>query len=270
MSGKSNRALPGALIAEDLRSGTARASWVDGAVSGTPFLIALIPGYLAFLWQEGIMERRVAALYGHDPEDLETSAQILVLRGVHPTVDAAREALLAVRNVPAPEKPVARRPLRVWVRSIYLLLVFGGFVSAEEDARDKYAHWRLKAALGSLVGLAIFITTWVLPLTFMLAMAWGCETHARKLGSRTLSFYGGGSAGTEAATAAADRQKEQGRGRRDFFRGVLMLLSVAVPIAFVAYADHVRQSTGVNLLGILGALVAVSLVIAVTVVVSRR
>lgn len=261
---------PRALIAEDLRSGTARASWVDGAISGTPFLIALVPGYLAFLWQEGIMERRVAALYGHDPEDLETSAQILVLRGVHPTADAAREALLAVRDVPAPEKPAARRPLRVWVRSLYLLLVFGGFVSAEEDTHDKYAHWRLKAVLGSLFGLAIFITTWVLPLTFMLAMAWGCEAHARKLGSRTMSFYGGQSAGAEAAIAAADRQEEQGRGRRDFFRGVLIVLSVAVPIAFVAYADHVRQSTGVNLLGILGALVAVSLVIAVTVVVSRR
>ena len=81
--------VPEAVIAEELRIQTAQVARIDGAVSGTPFLIALVPGYLAYLWQEGVMERRIAALYGCDPRDLETSAKILVLRGVHPTVDAA-------------------------------------------------------------------------------------------------------------------------------------------------------------------------------------
>ena len=121
---------PRALIAEELRTETARVARVDGAIAGTPFLIALVPGYLAYLWQEGIMERRMAALYGHDPRELETSARVLALRGVHPTVDAARAALIEVRDASLPEKPTARRPLRVWVRSIYVLLVFGGFISA--------------------------------------------------------------------------------------------------------------------------------------------
>ena len=35
------------------------------------------------------------------------------------------------------------------------------------------------------------LTTWVFPVTFMIAMAWGCETHARQLGRRTLLFYDG-------------------------------------------------------------------------------
>ncbi len=74
----------------------------------------------------------------------------------------------------------------------------------------------------------------------------------------------------EAAIAAADRHEDRDRTRRDLLRGLLIVLSVAVPIGFVAYADHVRQSTGVNWLGALGALVAVSLVIATTVVASRR
>ncbi len=261
---------PVALIAEDLRKETARVARVDGAVAGTPFLVGLIPGYLAYLWQEGVMERRIAALYGHDPRDLETGARVLALRGVHPTADSAREALLKVREAPVPERPAARRPLRVWVRSIYLLLVFGGFISASSEEGDKYAHWRLRAALGSLIGLAIWVTTWVLPVSLMIAMAWGCESHARKLGSRTMSLYGGQSASTEAAIAAADRHEDRGRTRRDLVRGLLIVLSVAVPIGFVAYADHVRQSTGVNWLGALGALVAVSLVIATTVVASRR
>ena len=261
---------PRALIAEDLRKETARVARVDGAVAGTPFLIALVPGYLAYLWQEGVMERRIAALYGNDPRELETGARVLALRGVHPTVDAAREALLKVSEASLPEKPTARRPLRVWVRSLYLLLVFGGFIGARTDEGDKYAHWRLRAVLGFVIGLAIWVTTWVLPVSFMIAMAWGCESHARKLGTRTLSFYGGESASTEAAIAAADRHEDRGRTRRDLVRGLLVVLSVAVPIGFIAYADHVRQSTGINWLGALGALVAASLVIATTVIASRR
>jgi hypothetical protein len=45
---------------------------------------------------------------------------------------------------------------------------------------------------------------------------------------------------------------------------------VAVPVGFVAYADHVCQSTGINWLGALGALAALSLVLATVVVAGRR
>ena len=74
---------------------------IDGAVSGTPFFIALVPGYLAYLWQEGVMERRIAALYGSDPREVETCARTLVLRGVHPTIEAARKAAPEGRGDPA-------------------------------------------------------------------------------------------------------------------------------------------------------------------------
>ncbi len=43
---------PKAEIAEEVRVQTAQVARIDGAVSGTPFLIALVPGYLAYLWQE--------------------------------------------------------------------------------------------------------------------------------------------------------------------------------------------------------------------------
>src|SRR5215208_4346727 len=72
---------------------SAQVARIDGAVSGTPFFIALVPGYLAYLWQEGVMERRIAALYGSDPREAETCARTLVLRGVHPTIEAARQAV---------------------------------------------------------------------------------------------------------------------------------------------------------------------------------
>ena len=260
---------PNAEIAEEVRIQTAQVARIDGAVSGTPFLIALVPGYLAYLWQEGVMERRIAALYGSDPREIETCARTLVLRGVHPTIEAARKAVQAVAETPLPDKPAKRRPLRTWVHSVYLMLIFGGFISAPSEDADKEGHWRLKAAVGFLVGGIIWVTTWVLPVSFMIVMAWACESHARSLGSRTLSFYGGEAAAAELAAGPRDDGQDSGRSKRDLLRAGLLVLSIAIPVAFVAYADHVKQSTGVNWLGALGALVAVSIVIATTVIARR-
>jgi hypothetical protein len=262
--------VPRAVIAEELRIQAARVARIDGAVSGTPFLLALVPGYLAYLREEGRMVLRTAALYGRDPRALETTAELLALRGVHPTVGAARAALEQVRDSPAPGKPVKRRSLRTWVRSVYVLLIFGGFLSAPSDVRDEAAHPRLKAVVGSLLGVAVWLTTWVLPVTFMVAMAWGCETHARQLGRRALLFYDGDADSAQAAIAAVKERQDRGHRKREIVRATIFVLSIAIPIGFVAYADHVRQSTGINGLGALGALVAVSLVLAVSVLARRR
>ena len=110
----------------------------------------------------------------------------------------------------------------------------------------------------------------VLPATFMIAMAWGCETHARQLGRRALLFYDGDADSAQAAIAAAKQREDRGHGKREILRAILLVLSIAVPIGFVAYADHVRQSTGINWVGALGALAAVSLVIAASVLANRR
>jgi hypothetical protein len=262
--------VPCAVIAEELRTQTAQVARIDGAVSGTPFLIALIPGYLSYLREEGRMVLRTAALYGRDPGDLETSAEVLTLRGVHPTVDVARTALQTVRDIPLPDKPSKRRSVRTWVHSITVLLIFGGFISAPSDERDESAHHWLKASVGFLIGTAIWVTTWVLPVTFMIAMAWGCETHARELGRRALLFYDGDADSAQAAIAAAKQHQDRGHSKREVLRATLLVLSIAIPIAFVAYADHVHASTGINWVAALGALVAVSLVLAASVLANRH
>jgi hypothetical protein len=157
------------------------------------------------------------------------------------------------------------------VHSIYVLLVFGGFLSGGSgEDRDRYAHWRLKAALGLIGGTLIWAITWVLPLTFMIAMAWACESHARSLGRRTMSFYGGESTDIEAAIAAAAEKEEKGRTKRDLLRALGLVLSVAIPLAIVVYANYIRQTTGFTVTSALGAIVAVSLVIALSLVAARR
>ncbi len=268
--GETRPDVPRAVIAEELRTQTAQLARIDGAVSGTPFLIALVPGYLAYLREEGRMVLRTAALYGRDPRELQTSAEVLTLRGVHPDVDTARAALEQVRDVPLPEKPTERRSVRTWVRSVTVLLIFGGFMSAPSDQRKEAAHPWLKASIGFLIGAGIWVTTWVLPATFMVAMAWGCETHARQLGRRALLFYDGDADSAQAAIAAAKQREDRGHGKREVLRATVLALSIAIPIGFVAYADHVRQSTGINWVGALGALAAVSLVIAASALANRQ
>ena len=58
---------PVAKIADELRTQSAHVARIDGAISGTPFFIALVPGYLTYLQQEMRMTLRTAALYDHDP-----------------------------------------------------------------------------------------------------------------------------------------------------------------------------------------------------------
>jgi hypothetical protein len=110
----------------------------------------------------------------------------------------------------------------------------------------------------------------VLPFTFMIAMAWGCETHARALGRRALIYYDGEEASIGAAIAAAGRRRDRGHGKREVLRAVALFVSVAIPIVFVGYVAEVRNTAGLNWLSALGALVAVSLVVSTLVLAARR
>jgi hypothetical protein len=261
---------PRAEISEELRIQTAQVARIDGAISGTPFFIALVPGYVGYLWQEMRMTMRIAALYDRDPRALNTAAEMLALRGVHPNVESAEAALIKVRGTPMPGRPSERRSLRTWVHSVYLVLVFGGFMSpsAAEPPRRTWVD-RIKSAASLVLAGAIWVMTWILPVTFMILMAWGCETHARQLGRRALVFYDGEAASVAAAIALAERRRDRGHDKRTLVRGIALFLSLAIPLAFIAYVNHVRKSVGFNWLGALGALVALSLVIAVGVVASR-
>jgi hypothetical protein len=170
-----------------------------------------------------------------------------------------------------PEHPAQRRSLRTWIDSGYRLLVFGGFLSAASAEPPKQrALDRLRAVLSFLLGVAIWVMTWVVPFTFMIMMAWGCETHARQLGRRALIFYDGEAASISAAMALAAQRRDRGHDKRALLRAGALFLSVAVPLGFVAYVNHLRNTIGVNWVVAVGALVAVSLVVATAVISSRR
>jgi hypothetical protein len=261
---------PLAELVEEQRVQTAQIARVDGAVSGTPFMVALVPGYLTYLWQEMRMTLRTAALYDRDPRALRTAAEMLALRGVHPTVERAEEELIVARDKPLPDRPDQRRPIRNWIRSGYSLLVFGGFMSPSTAKQRRGFRSFVRDGLALLAGVLVWVITWVLPFTFMIAMAWGCESHARKLGRRALIYYDGEEATVAAAIAAAGRRHDRGHGKREILRTTALFLSVAIPIVFVAYVAEIRNTAGLNWLSGLAALVALSLVVSTVMLAARR
>ena len=74
----------------------------------------------------------------------------------------------------------------------------------------------------------------------------------------------------QAAIAAAKQHKDPGHYNRHIMPAGLLILSVAIPLGFIADIDRVRQSAGLTWLSAVGSLVALSLVIATAVAASRR
>lgn len=257
-------------LADDRRRLTSRLAMIDGAIAGTPFFVALLPGYLDFLWQEAAMVFRIAALYGHDPSDLRVAAELLALRGIHASVEDAQASLEHVRATPVPGKPEHRRPLRTWFYSVWMLGVLGGFLSPPKERGPAARHGKVFGFVAAIVSAGMWVLTFVLPLTFMIMMGWGCESNARHLGLRAQAFYAGGATSIrEAIEAGEQRRPRPGHTRRQLLRSAALFLSAALPIGFIAYANHVRNAHGVNTLTALGGLVALSVVIAAAVIARR-
>ena len=219
------------------------------------------------------MGLRTAALYGRDPATLRTTAEMLALRGVHPHPREAAAALEAVRDAPPPDKPDRRRPLRVWVRSVSALLIFGGFMSppSHEDeaargrapqAQGRRAAWRIGGGdLADHLGLPDHLHD---------RHGLGLREPHPPARPRVLLFYDGEADDARDAIKAAKERKRQGPQAPSQHSDRALRLSIALPLGFIGVADYYRQRTGVNWIGALGGLVALSLVIATAVVASRR
>ena len=259
-----------AALADGQRRRTISTARIDGAVAGTPFFVALVPAYIAFLRQEVRFHLRVAALYGHDPADPRVAADFLVLRGVHTDAAQALADLELVRATPLPP-PGERTPLKSWYQAIVRILIIAGFLSApEEEQTTRLTLWaKVMRAVRFVVAGLIWALTWILPLTFMIVMSWACESDARRFGQRVTTHYG--DEGEDIATAMASADRKAGGNRAlTVARGALVVLSIAIPLAFIAATvAGGKGPLGVNVPEAVGALIALALVIGVSIAAVR-
>ena len=124
-------------------------------------------------------------------------------------------------------------------------------------------------AVRFVVAGLIWALTWILPVTFMIMMSWACESDARRFGQRVITRYG--DEGDDIATAIASADRKAGGNRAlTVARGALVVLSLAIPLAFIA-ATVVggKGPLGVNVPEAAGALVALALVIGVSIAALR-
>ena len=110
----------------------------------------------------------------------------------------------------------------------------------------------------------IWALTWILPVTFMIMMSWACESDARRFGQRVTSRYADDGEDIAIAMASADR-KARGNRALTVARGALVMLSVAIPLAFiVATVAGGKGPLGVNVPEAVGAVIALALIIGVS------
>jgi hypothetical protein len=259
-----------AVLADAQHRHTISTARIDGAVAGTPFFIALVPAYIAFLRQEVRFHLRVAALYGHDPADPRVAADFLVLRGVHEDAEQAQAELELVRATPLPAAG-ARTPLKSWYKAIVSILILAGFLSPpEDDQTTQLTGWdRATRAVRFVVAALIWALTWIPPLTFMIMMSWACESDARRFSQRVTTRYGEEGDDIAIAMATADRKAGDNRAL-SVARGALVMLSIAIPLAFIAGAvANGKGPLGVNVPDAVGALIALALVIGVSIAALR-
>ena len=229
--------VPPAVTANRVRLDSLRISRVDGAVSGTPFLIALVPAYCAVLWQQVRMTLRIAAISGRDPRAPEVAAELLALRGVHATPDIAAASLRELESVD--QRPLrSRRPLVTWVELGRRVLVVAGFIAGG----DSRPPWWKRTLMWILAG-AIWVFTWIFPVSFMALMSLSCEGSTRSLADMAIEFYKppGGDQSPDALTHAPLTRRERAVARA---RGALMVLGILVPLGLIVAAVTIKQDLG--------------------------
>jgi len=223
-------------------------SRINGALSGTPFFIALVPAYVSVLREQARTALRIGALHGRDPGAPERPAELLVFLDVYPNVPAAEDSLERIRLPSANESSGLRQVggPRAWIEVVAQILILAGFI---EPSPDKTKPRRATRALRTVFALALWALTWIVPITFMLFMAYACEGRTRKVFDRALRYYGD----VEVDKDEWKRSSSQWRRERPV-RALLLGVTLLIPLGLAGYVAQTESSGWIKALGGLAAL----------------
>jgi hypothetical protein len=219
-------------------------SRINGALSGTPFFIALVPAYVSVLREQARTALRIGALHGRDPGAPRRPAEILVFFDVYPDVQVAEARLERIRLPSAADESSGLRQvggLRAWLEVVTQVLILAGFI---EPSPDKTKPKRTTRAIRTVLALSLWALTWIVPITFMLFMAYACEGRTRRVFDRALRYYGD----VEADRDEWKRSSSQWRRERPL-RAFLLGVTLLIPLGLAGYVAQTESSGWIKALG---------------------
>jgi uncharacterized protein (DUF697 family) len=159
-------------LAEVVRVRHAMLARMEGAAAGVPGSIAplmgsaaaLLPDLAALAWIQSRMVVHIAAVYGHNTNNRDTAAELLVLQGIYNTTEAARVALTEA------SKRVATRVVNAYIKGPTLVLL-----------KQLFRYVGIKFTRSGLLKAVPFIA---IPIN-----AGVNEAATRSLGKRAIKFY---------------------------------------------------------------------------------
>ena len=240
-------ATPGELASE-LQTAAVRFARTNGALAGTPFLTALVPAYMSVMWEQAQMTMKIAALNGRDPHEPGSAAEILYLRGIYESPDAAAQALSRLGSGKTTSGSTLWAGLRRWLMLIYVILVLTGVLWAPQDQmREKPEQSRRILLISNGLAAGWFVLTSVIPITCMIDMAHSCASDTRTLATRAIEYYSRPDEYLKARIPGRKRKRAGGH-------GLLLIASLGFPLGLISLAvlDPVHHAQLVAISGLLG------------------
>jgi hypothetical protein len=192
-----------AKLSERLTSRGVRTSVLDGSFLGGPFMVLWPAAFVAALTAQMRMVLELAALLEPDRDPAALTEDMLVLQGVTPTRETARELLAAAETTgaettgggSADEEPAARPGWWVMVRRLAYLIGLLTIADETVTRRHRVGVW---ASV-----LAVVAVGFVAPLVWIPASAEMYRRATTRLAARTVAYYAPQPAGGPESAAPA-------------------------------------------------------------------
>ena len=153
-------------------------SRLDGAMTGTSFLIATPIGLLSIWLNQVTLVLGIAASAGLDPADPLRIAEFLVVSGLYDSVD---EAARVLSSIPSPRDTVTKRPLGTAIAGL----------AAQVPALLGLGLRRVRSmGLREAITLAVMGVGCVVPVVGIPVFALSSGRETRNLGLEAIEFYG--------------------------------------------------------------------------------